>query len=84
MLGVVVADEQRILEANDAYLDIIGYTREDLATGRIAWREITPPEWAGGDQDAVAQLRRAARAGHSRRSTYTATGTGCRSSSGRR
>ena len=59
VLGVVVADEQRIIEANDAYLDIIGYTREDLAAGRIAWREITPPEWAGGDQDAVAQLRRA-------------------------
>ena len=59
VLGVVVADEQRIIEANDAYLDIIGYTREELAAGRIAWREITPPEWAGGDQDAVAQLRRA-------------------------
>ena len=55
---MVVVGEQRVLEANDAYLDIIGYTREELAAGRIAWREITPPEWAGVDQDALSQLRR--------------------------
>ena len=58
VLGVVVVGEQRIVEANDAYLDIIGYTREELVAGRIAWREITPPEWAGVEQDALAQLRR--------------------------
>jgi PAS domain S-box-containing protein len=58
VLGVVVVGEQRVLEANDAYLEIIGYTREDLTAGRIAWRKITPPEWAGAEQEAVAQLRR--------------------------
>ena len=58
VLGVVVVGEHRVIEANDAYLDIIGYTREDLAAGRIAWREITPPEWIEAEQDAVAQLRR--------------------------
>ncbi len=58
VLGVVVVGEQRIIDANDAYLDIIGYTREDLAAGRIAWRKITPPQWAGAEQEALAQLRR--------------------------
>jgi PAS domain S-box-containing protein len=58
VLGVVVVGEQRIVEANDAYLDIIGYTREELVAGRIAWREITPPEWAEIQQDSLAQLRR--------------------------
>jgi len=58
VLGVVVVGEQRVIEANDAYLDIIGYTREELVAGRIAWREITPPEWAGAEEDALAQLRR--------------------------
>jgi len=59
VLGVVVVGEHRIYEANDAYLDIIGYSRDDLEAGRIAWREITPPEWAGVDDKAVAQLRQA-------------------------
>ncbi len=56
---MVVAGDQQVIEANDAYLDIIGYTRDDLAAGRISWREITPPEWAGADEQALAQLRRA-------------------------
>ncbi len=57
VLGVVVADEERVYDANDAYLEIIGYTRDDLDAGGIAWREITPPEWAGNQDDAIAQLR---------------------------
>ena len=57
VLGMVVADEERIYEANDTYLEIIGYTRHDLDAGGIAWREITPPEWADRQDDAVAQLR---------------------------
>jgi len=58
VLGVIVQDEHRVYDANDAYLDIIGYSREDLEAGRVAWREITPPEWAGVQENAVAQLRR--------------------------
>ncbi len=59
VLGVVVVGEHRILEANDAYLDIIGDSREDLEAGRIAWREITPPEWASAEDKALGQLRQA-------------------------
>jgi PAS domain S-box-containing protein len=57
VLGVAVASEAGIHEANDAYLDIIGLTREDLESGGISWRAITPPEWAPSDDDAVRQLR---------------------------
>jgi PAS domain S-box-containing protein len=58
LLGVVVADECCVIEANDAYLDIIGYTREEFDSDGIDWRAITPPEWADFDDDAVRQLRR--------------------------
>ncbi|MGO9781780.1 MAG: SpoIIE family protein phosphatase [Streptosporangiaceae bacterium] len=57
VLGMVVADEERVYDANDAYLEIIGYGRDDLKAGGIAWRAITPPEWAEREDDAIAQLR---------------------------
>jgi PAS domain S-box-containing protein len=58
VLGVLVADEERIQEANDAFLDIIGYTRQDLAAGRITWDAITPPEWVRIFDEAVKEMRR--------------------------
>jgi PAS domain S-box-containing protein len=35
----------RILEANDAFLRIVGYDRDDLTAGRLQWTALTPPEW---------------------------------------
>lgn len=58
IIGVVVADEEGIQEANDAFLDIVGYTRDDLQSGRLTWDMITPPEWAHVDDESVEQLRR--------------------------
>ena len=57
LLGVMVVDEARVIDANDAYLDIVGYTREEFDSNGIDWRAITPPEWAHCDEDAVRQLR---------------------------
>jgi len=57
-LGVIVSSEQRIHEANDFFLDLIGYSREDLESGRLSYQSITPREYAGGDVAAVARLRR--------------------------
>jgi PAS domain S-box-containing protein len=57
VLGVMVVDENRVYEANDAYLDMIGYSRDDLEAGRVRWRDITPPEWVASDADAIEQLR---------------------------
>ena len=52
IIGIFIWDfEGRILEANDAFLRIVGYDREDLASGRLRWTEVTPPEW--GERDAV-------------------------------
>jgi PAS domain S-box-containing protein len=58
VLGVVVANEERVLEANHAFLDIIGYSRDDLEAGRITWQAITPPEWVHVFEEAVEQMRR--------------------------
>ena len=42
--------EGRIIEANDAFLRMVDYDREDLVSGRIHWTELTPPEWRSRDE----------------------------------
>jgi len=36
--------------ANEAFLHMLGYTQEDMAAGHIDWKQLTPPEYAEGDQ----------------------------------
>ncbi|MBW9116464.1 AAA family ATPase [Rhizobium cauense] len=36
-----------IFEANDSFLQMVGFEREDLAAGRLRWTDLSPPdEWA--------------------------------------
>ncbi len=43
--------------ANDAFLEMVGYTRQDLLDGKVNWLEMTPPEWQEVDASALEQLR---------------------------
>jgi PAS domain S-box-containing protein len=45
-----------ITQANDAFLDIVGYTREELEAGRVRYEELTPPEWRWRDLQTLAEL----------------------------
>lgn len=54
-LGLVIAEEGRIVEANDAFLNMICFTREELAT--IDWKAMTPPEYLPFDSRAIQQLK---------------------------
>jgi PAS domain S-box-containing protein len=58
VIGVVVNGEDHVHEANDAFLGIIGYTRDDVKAGRISREVITAPEWQEADADAHRQLKR--------------------------
>ena len=50
IIGVFIGDfDGRILEANDAFLRIVGYDREDLTAGRINWKDLTPRDWRERD-----------------------------------
>jgi len=58
VVGVLVSDDDgRIVEANDAFLEMVGYTRDDLTSGRLRSPELTPPESRVASERAVAQLR---------------------------
>ncbi|MGA0611282.1 response regulator [Caldimonas sp. KR1-144] len=50
-----------IHEANDAFLALVGYTREDLEAGVVNWARLTPPECAEADRIAAEELRRTGR-----------------------
>jgi PAS domain S-box-containing protein len=58
VVGVVVADQTRMLEANAAFLRLVGRDREALERGEIDWRSITPPEWEEHDRRALEDLGR--------------------------
>jgi len=48
--GVVAGEFDRIPEANDTFLDLVGYSREDLRAGRLVWPDLTPKEYVGLDE----------------------------------
>lgn len=45
-----------IVDANDLFLNMVGYTREDLRQGKLSWKNLTPPEYARVDEKAIAEL----------------------------
>ncbi|HWC74883.1 MAG TPA: response regulator [Gemmatimonadales bacterium] len=58
IIGVLISNlDGKVTEANDAFLDMVGFTRDDLDSGRISWSELTPPEWQSITERAVARLR---------------------------
>ena len=45
-----------ITGANDAFLRLVGYSREDLEAGRINWMALTPPEYSYLDQRCLEEV----------------------------
>ena len=56
-LGVAIADENHVIDANDALLGMIGYTRDQLLAGEVNWVELTPASYRPLDMNALEQLR---------------------------
>jgi PAS domain S-box-containing protein len=46
-----------ITKANDAFLRMSGYTREDLAEGLVRWDVMTPPEWMPHSSKAIEEFK---------------------------
>jgi PAS domain S-box-containing protein len=59
IVGIIIWElDGRILEANDAFLNMLGYDREDLTSGRLNRTDLTPAEWKDRDARTVEELRR--------------------------
>lgn len=57
LIGVLIADlDGRVLDGNDEFLDLIGYSRSDLTDGGLRWDTLTPSEHRAADERAIEQL----------------------------
>jgi len=50
--GVVSGEFDHITDANDTFLQMVGYSREDLTAGRLYWPDLTPAEYLPLDEEA--------------------------------
>ncbi|BAZ38289.1 multi-sensor hybrid histidine kinase [Calothrix sp. NIES-4101] len=59
VVGILFGDIYgNISNANDEYLRIIGYNREDLEAGRIRWQDITPSEYWDLEKERIAEAQK--------------------------
>jgi PAS domain S-box-containing protein len=58
VVGIVMWNlEGAITGANEAFLRMVQYNREDLSSGRVCWTDLTPAEWRGYDEGVIADLK---------------------------
>jgi PAS domain S-box-containing protein len=46
-----------VVDANERFLHMLGYTRDDVAAGRLNWNALTPPEYAARDREALREIK---------------------------
>jgi PAS domain S-box-containing protein len=57
ILGIFFAAvEGGIVEANQAFLQLLQYDRQDLVSGRLRWADLTPAEWRERDERSMAEF----------------------------
>ncbi|MBW8829152.1 MAG: response regulator [Burkholderiales bacterium] len=57
IIGVYFWTPEEITDANDAFLAIIGYSREDLVAGRVQWSRISPAEYQATEAEHLETLQ---------------------------
>ncbi|MEO8044097.1 MAG: PAS domain S-box protein [Spartobacteria bacterium] len=63
-VGVIFLDpEGQITDANDAFLRMSGYSREEVEGGVVRWKELSPPEWRPLTANAIAELKQDGKTG---------------------
>lgn len=57
VLGIVFSTaDGSITDANEAFLQMVGYDRTDLEAGRLNWRNMTPPEYQQLSDQAISEI----------------------------
>ena len=62
IIGIFVWDfDGRILEANDEFLRMVSYDREDLVAGHVRWADLTPLDWRDRNNARIEQQKSSGR-----------------------
>ncbi len=57
IIGIIIADFNGIIvEANDVFLKMVGYSQRDLLEGKLRWDQMSPPEFSSQDKRALKDL----------------------------
>lgn len=75
LVGITSGVEGRIQNANNAFLNMVGYTRADLEGGGIDEAALTPPEWLDEEARAGEALLRTGTAGPVEKQYWRRDGT---------
>jgi PAS domain S-box-containing protein len=58
IIGILTADVRgNVLDANATFLELVGYSADEVRAGHVRWSDMTPQEWRYLDERAIAQLR---------------------------
>lgn len=52
-----------LLDSNEVFLRMTGYSRDELESGALSWRSMTPPEWIESSEQQMKVLDRTGRIG---------------------
>jgi PAS domain S-box-containing protein len=57
IIGIFIWNLDEIVEANEAFLHMLDYSREDLVSGRLRLTNLTPAEWRDRHEGALAKIK---------------------------
>jgi len=58
IIGIFIWNlDGRITDANEAFLRMVQYDRDDLDSGLLRWMELTPADWRAGDERALIEMK---------------------------
>lgn len=76
-VGMILFDAAKgvVLDANDVFLRMVGYDREDLAGNGLSWRDLTPPEWIAESEKQMERFHETGRVGPYEKEYFRKDGT---------
>jgi PAS domain S-box-containing protein len=64
-VGLIIFDIETgaVVNANDGFLRIVGYTHEDVQSGCMTWQTLTPPEWMEVSEEQMRRFKKTGQIG---------------------